>query len=141
MNPASVLWLRVAKRVRNNALEPGDIILVTFLTQVPPGREQQGYRPAIVVGIPQRLGIPRYPLLLVVPLTSNRQQSWAINTPALYPVLNAGDGNLPADSIVLLDQVRSIDSIRVVRYIGTLTLERFKPMFDSLEKMMNPSES
>jgi mRNA interferase MazF len=140
MNPVSVLWLRVAKRVRNNALDPGDIILVTFPTQVPPGREQQGYRPAIVVGIPQRLGPPRYPLLLVVPLTSNRQQSWAMDAPTLYPKLNAGDGNLPANSIVLLDQVRSIDSTRVVRYIGTLTVEQFKPMFDSLAKMMAPSE-
>jgi mRNA interferase MazF len=141
MNLASVLWLRVAKRVRNNALEPGDVILVTFPTQVPPGREQQGYRPAIVVGIPQRLGTPRYPLLLVVPLTSNRQQSWATDAPALYPILNAGDGNLPADSIALLDQVRSIDSTRVVRYVGSLTVEQFKPIVDSLEKMIKPSES
>jgi mRNA interferase MazF len=81
MNLMLVLWLRVAKRLRNNTLEPGDVILVTFPAQVSPGREQQGYRPAIVVGIPQRLGTPRYPLLLVVPLTSNRQQSWAVDAP------------------------------------------------------------
>ena len=136
MNSALVLWLRVAKRVRNNALEPGDIILVAFPTQVPPGREQQGYRPAIVVGIPQRLGTPRYPLLLVVPLTSNRQQSWATDAPDLYPILNAGDGNLPAESIVLLDQVRSIDSTRVIRYIGTLHPKQYQPIAEGLEQMM-----
>jgi mRNA interferase MazF len=53
--------------------------------------------------------------------------------------MNAGDGNLPATSIALLDQVRSIDSTRVIRYIGTLPPELYQPIAEGLEQMMKPA--
>ncbi|NJM77776.1 MAG: type II toxin-antitoxin system PemK/MazF family toxin [Acaryochloridaceae cyanobacterium RU_4_10] len=102
--------------------------------QVPPGREQKGYRPVVVVGIPEALGTPRYPMLLVIPLTTNRSQSWAIECPALYPVLSTGEGGLPTDSIALLDQVRSLDNTRVKRYIGTLPPQQYQPILNGLSQ-------
>jgi mRNA interferase MazF len=127
----------VAKRLASNVLSVGDVIVVTLPEQVPPGREQQGYRPAIVVGIPRALGIPRYPLLLVIPLTTHQSQQWTIKSPDLYPVLAAGEGGLPTSSIALLDQVRSLDKSRINRYIGTLSPEQYQPILNGLSRMMN----
>jgi mRNA interferase MazF len=42
--------------MRENTLQIGDVITAKFPNQNPSGREQEGYRPAIVVGIPSRLG-------------------------------------------------------------------------------------
>jgi mRNA interferase MazF len=123
--------------VGSDVLSVGDIIVATLPEQVPIGREQQGYRPVIVVGVPEALGTPRYAMLLVIPLTTNRKQQWAIEYPALYPVLAAGDGALPTSSIALLDQVRSLDKTRVSRYLGTLTPEQYRPIVIGLSKMMN----
>jgi mRNA interferase MazF len=126
--------------VGSDVLSVGDIIVATLPEQVPPGREQKGYRPVIVVGVPEALGTPRYPMLLVIPLTTNRRQQWAIECPALYPVLAAGEGSLPTSSIALLDQVRSLDKTRVSRYIGTLTNEQCQPILNGLSKMINPAK-
>ncbi len=120
----------------SDALEVGDVIIGDFPAQVPPGREQQGYRPAVVVGLPEALGTPRYPVLPVVPLTTDRGQQWASASPDLYPRLAAGVGNLPQASIVLLDQVRSLDSNRLRRYIGTLSPEEYQPIINGLQRML-----
>lgn len=46
-------------------LAPGDIVLGRFPEHLSPGHEQGGPRPALVVGLPGRLGIPRFPLVLL----------------------------------------------------------------------------
>jgi mRNA interferase MazF len=53
-------------------LQIGDVIAAKFPSQNPSGREQEGYRPAIVVGLPSRLGRLRFPLVFVVPMTTDR---------------------------------------------------------------------
>jgi mRNA-degrading endonuclease toxin of MazEF toxin-antitoxin module len=40
--------------------------------------------------------------------------------PGTYVRLAKGVGGLPADSILLLDQARSLDAVRVRRFLGTL---------------------
>lgn len=126
-----------SKAVRvSDVLAVGDVIISVLPAQVPPGREQQGYRPVIVVGLPGTLGTPRYPVLVVAPLTTDRGQQWAIASPNLYPRLAVGNGNLPQASIVLLDQVRSLDSNRLGRYIGALTPEQYQPISDGLKRML-----
>lgn len=49
-------------------LQHGDIVTVAFPEQIPQAREQEGYRPAIIVGMPERLGIPRFRLVIVAGL-------------------------------------------------------------------------
>lgn len=115
----------------------GDIVIARFPTQNPQGREQEGVRPALVVGIPQRLGNPRFPLLLVAPMTSDLSQTWATASPALYPTLTAGEAGLPQNSIILLDQVRAIDLNRIVRYLGSLSSEQYQPILNSLQIMFH----
>ncbi|MBC7542388.1 MAG: type II toxin-antitoxin system PemK/MazF family toxin [Candidatus Sericytochromatia bacterium] len=63
--------------------------MVRMPTHDPAGHEQQGIRPAVVVGIP----VPpvRYPMVMVVPLTS-KTGGWQTANPTLYPVLQAGSG-------------------------------------------------
>jgi len=71
-------------------LEFGDVVTVAFPQQSPQGREQEGYRPAIVVGIPEKLGVPRFSVLLVVPLTSDKGMTWPDKAPLLYPKFPVG---------------------------------------------------
>lgn len=98
------------------SLKFGDIVTARFPEQNPQGREQEGFRPAIVVGFPNRLGTPRFRLIIVIPITTDRGQAWAIASPDLYPRFTAGTGGLRQPSIALLDQVRVLDVTRISEY-------------------------
>jgi len=50
----------------------GDVVTVAFPEQIPQVREPEGYRPAIIVGMPEELGISRFRLVIVVPITTDR---------------------------------------------------------------------
>ena len=105
----------------------GDILLIALPTHAPRGHEQEGSRPAVVVGLPERAGEPRYPTVLVVPLTT-QEGAWSRKAPMLYPHIRAGAGGLPRPSVVLLDQLRSVDARRVSHYLGSLTEDEFQPI-------------
>ncbi len=121
-------------------LAAGDVISALFPIHVPGGREQQGYRPAVVVGIPERLGIPRFEVLIVVPMTTDRGQEWSDRSSALYPRLAKGTANLRSSSLCLLDQVRAIGAERVRGYRGTLDAEQYGPIYEGLRRMMSCDE-
>lgn len=114
----------------------GDLVAVALPSHRPGGREQEGFRPAIVVGLPYVLGMPRFPVALVVPLTTDRQQAWALESPALYPRLPAGAGGLRSPSVVLLDQLRSLDARRLRRHLGTLTSKEYRAVGEALNTML-----
>jgi mRNA interferase MazF len=120
-------------------LQIGDVVTAKFPTQNPSGREQEGYRPAIVVGIPSRLGKLRFPLVLVIPMTTDRGQEWADINPNLYVRFSAGVANLKSPSIALLDQVRAIDVSRIVAYRGSLTPQQYEAIAESLQKIIDPA--
>jgi mRNA interferase MazF len=119
------------------SLQFGDIVTAIFPEQMPQGREQQGYRPAIVVAIPDLLDIPRFPLVVVIPLTTDRGQKWAIASSNLYPRFSAGVAGLRSPSIALLDQVRALDVSRVTAYRGSLSFEEYQPILSGLQRMFN----
>lgn len=116
-------------------LELGDVVTARFPAQDPQGHEQEGYRPAVVVGLPTTLGRPRFDLVLVVPLTTDRKQSWAAASPDLYPRLKAGVSGLPQDSLVLLEQTRTLDKDRLTRYLGQLSEKQYEPIKQGLARM------
>jgi mRNA interferase MazF len=118
-------------------LAAGDVISALFPVHVPGGREQQGYRPAVVVGMPEHVGVPRFEVVVVVPMTTDRGQQWLERSPALYPRLEKGTANLRSPSICLLDQVRSIGAERVRGYRGTLDAEQYRPIHDGLRRMLS----
>ena len=113
----------------------GDVLLVRLPQLVPPGVEQMGTRPAVVAGLPQRLGPQRFPLWVVVPMTT-RISGWTLQAPRLYPVYPEGVGGLVSDSVALTDQLRGVDAARVVRFLGKLTPEEYAPIRAGLEKMV-----
>jgi len=122
-------------------LAAGDVISALFPEHVPGGREQQGLRPAVVVGIPERLGEPRFEVLVVVPMTTDRSQAWSKRSPALYPRFARGTAKLRSPSICLLDQVRAIGAERVRGYRGTLTADQYHPIHAGLREMMSYAEA
>lgn len=121
-------------------LELGDVVTARFPVQDPQGREQEGYRPAVIVGLPELLGRPRFELVLVVPLTTDRQGAWSRS--ALYPRLAAGAAGLTANSIVLLEQTRALDTGRMARYLGRLSREQYEPIKQGLARIcaLDPAE-
>lgn len=114
----------------------GMVLWVELGKRLPPGHQQEGRRPALLVGVPLRLGQPRFPVLLVVPVTTYRGQNWAETAPRLYPRLKAGVGNLPQESVVLLDQLQVVDASRVTMLVGQLDEADYAPIRDGLRTML-----
>ena len=117
------------------ALALGDLIAAAIPKRVPQGHEQEGPRPAIVVGLPDWLGPGRYPLALVVPFTSYRGQAWIDAAPERYPRFDAGVAGLRSPSAALLDQVVALDLRRVRNKSGRLTAEQYESVRSGLECM------
>ncbi|MEG3967996.1 MULTISPECIES: type II toxin-antitoxin system PemK/MazF family toxin [unclassified Microcoleus] len=117
-----------------NFLQVRAVVLVNFPAQIPPGREQENTRPAVIVALPNVTGITRFSLVIVVPLTT-QQGDWATRNSTLYPQLQAGMGNIRYDSTVLLDQIRAVDIKRVLGYRGDLTAEEYQPIANGLKAM------
>lgn len=125
----------------SRTLSAGDVISVLFPEHLPSGREQQGFRPAVIVGKPERLEEPRFEIVIVVPLTTDREQEWAKHSPALYPRLARGVARLHSPSICLLDQIRAIGAERVRGYRGTLDAEQYRPIHAGLLKILSHPKS
>ena len=121
-------------------LVAGEVISALFPEHVTGEHEQQGLRPAVVVGIPGSLGEPRFEVLAVVPMTTDRGNAWSRRSPALYPRLARGTVRLRSPSICLLDQVRAIGAERVRGYRGTLAADQYRPIHDGLRRMMSHAE-
>jgi mRNA interferase MazF len=105
----------------------GEILWVDFPQRLPPGHEQLGRRPVVVVGVPERVQPIPYRVLLVVPLTRTRFQG------PLFPLIPAGTGGLPADSTALIYQVGAIDVRRVVGRFGLLSDDEMAPFLAGLK--------
>lgn len=116
------------------ALVPGDVLLARLPQLVPPGTEQSGIRPVVVVALPDAIGVPRYPMIVAAPMTT-QLRAWVSASPALYPVLEAGVGGLIRPSAVMLDHLRGIDAERIVRPLGRLSDDDYRPIRAGLERM------
>jgi mRNA interferase MazF len=122
------------------ALAVGDVITVVIPERVPPGHEQEGLRPAVVVGLPDRLGPARFPVVLIVPFSSYKGQPWVEAAPARYPRFEEGTARLRSPSVALLDQVLSVDVRRVRNRRGRLTPEQYGIIESGLTSMFAVSE-
>lgn len=86
--------------------------------------------------MPDVVGTPRFPVVLLAPLTTDRGQRWAEQSPDLYPKLQKGTANLRSDSICLLDQIRSLGLERLRGYRGTLSEAEYRPMREGLLRIL-----
>lgn len=98
--------------------------------RLPPGHEQEGRRPCVVVAAPTIVQRLRFPMVVVAPMTTAVLPS----TP-LYPRLSQGSGGLAVDGTVLLDQVVSVDVRRMKKHIGQLPPSSYQPIRDGLRRM------
>ena len=116
-------------------LQIGDVIEVSYPRKVPKGHEQEGRRPAIVIGIPEKVSIPRYPVIMTIPVTTSLG-SWT-NENKLYIKLNKSEGNLLENSIALTDQIVSVDITRITGLFGTLNENRVKYIKSILRQILD----
>jgi mRNA interferase MazF len=124
---------------RKRPLQLGEVLLVDLPRHLPPGHEQEGSRPGVVVGLPERLGPPRYPVVVVVPVTT-QSGPWAQPRSPLYLELPAGAGGLHQASVVLLEHLRGVDRRRVRGSLGTLTPDEYAPIQAGLRQMFDLPE-
>lgn len=79
------------------------------------GSEQGGIRPVLVVQ--NNVGNKYSPTVVVLPISSAKKN----NMPTHIHIY--GSKMLPKDSIVLAEQIRTIDRNRLLRYVGSVGLE------------------
>ena len=89
------------------------------------GSEQGGTRPVLV--LQNNDGNFYCPTLIVAPLSSKLKK---MNLPTHF-LLKKGRG-LYADSIVELEQIRTIDKCRIKRYIGRISPEQMSGVEDAI---------
>lgn len=93
----------------------GEVYLVSFDPTL--GAEIQKTRPALI--LQNDVANRRSPITIVAAITSQVEEP-------LYPTevsVKAPEGGLKADSIVLLNQIRSIDKGRLIKRLGVLKPE------------------
>jgi len=90
------------------------------------GSEQGGIRPVLVVQ--NDIGNKYSPTVIAAAITSKQ-------TKAKLPThiqLNGGEYGLPLDSVVLLEQIRTLDKRRLREKIGELSLDEMQKVNDGL---------
>jgi len=115
--------------------EPVRALRIGDVTVVRSGRGREGRRPAVVVGLPEAVGRPRFPVVLVAPMTT-AFGPWVEAGGPLYTVLEPGEGGLPRRSVVLLDRLRAVDGSRVEGLLGTLSEDRVEAVRQALVRML-----
>lgn len=56
-------------------------------------------------------------------------------------LLEAGEANLPKQSVVIVSQVFTVDKTQLREYIGTLSKKRVRQILDGLKLITEPRES
>ena len=120
--------------MNNQILKCGDVVLVDLPFHNPKGHEQQGRRPAIIIGVP--LKNVRYPVVVVVPLTT-QFGGWVDRNSALYPIIQAGTAGLPQKSVALCDQIRAVDIQRVIGFLVSLSFEQYLPIIGGVRRVLD----
>ena len=105
-------------------MKRGEIWMVDF--GPPLGPEQAGIRPAVILQ-DDSLG-QVFATTIVVPLTTNLRR---LALPTTF-LLNAGEGGLPQDSVVLGYQVQVRGKVRFLSRLGSLTPARVDDVQNAL---------
>lgn len=105
-------------------LKRGDLYYADLSPVV--GSEQGGIRPVLI--IQNNIGNKYSPTIIISAITSQINKA-KIPT---HVELNASEYGLPKDSVVLLEQIRTIDKRRLQQKIGTLTERKMLAVNNSL---------
>ena len=99
----------------DTTVKRGDIYYADLSPVV--GSEQGGFRPVLVVQ--NDVGNKYSPTVIVAAITSRMKRA---KMPTHVPV-RMESGRLPKNSIVMLEQIRTIDKVRLVNFVGQVTNE------------------
>jgi mRNA interferase MazF len=113
------------RSVNNVVIKRGDIIYADLSPVV--GSEQGGVRPVLV--IQNDIGNKYSPTVIVAAITSQ------INKAKLptHVEIDAEEYGITKDSVILLEQIRTIDKKRLKEKVGHLSDELMKKVDDSLQ--------
>jgi mRNA interferase MazF len=103
----------------------GEVYLVNFDPVI--GAEIRKTRPALI--LQNDIANRHSPLTIVAAITSQFEEP-------LYPtevLLTAGEGGTSRDSVILLNQIRSVDKRRLARRLGTIRSESMRRVDRSLQ--------
>jgi len=101
-----------AQKSKISDIKRGDIVIVNL--EPVKGSEQGGIRPCLI--IQNNLGNKYSPTTIIAPITSKKfSKEFSTNVNLLKE-----DSNLDRDSTVLLNQIATIDRIRIVKKLGFL---------------------
>ena len=78
------------------------------------GSEQDGIRPVVV--LQNDIGNKHSPTVIIAPITTKTKT----NIPT-HVFINSIESNLPKDSIILVEQLRTIDKARIIKRVGHLS--------------------
>jgi mRNA interferase MazF len=101
----------------------GEVFLVAF--DPTRGAEIQKTRPALI--LQNDIGNKHSPLTIVAAITSNVQRQGPTSV-----VVRKPEGGLDVDSVILLNQIRTIDRQRLIKRLGTLRPETMKQVEQAL---------
>lgn len=111
-------------------IRQGEVWLADLGDTTPPGREQQGIgRPVLIVSSDLHNSAVRT-TAMVTPITS-RLRGWPTHVR-----LPAGTAKLRHDSEVMVEQLRVIDSRRLVRRIGNVDQDLLAEVSDRIRMML-----
>lgn len=99
------------------------------------GSEQEGYRPVVI--IQNNLGNKHSPTVIIAAISSRVGVKPKLPT---HYYINAEDG-LELPSIILLEQIRTVDKRRLTKYIGRLRQEHISGMNHALAVSIDLIES
>ena len=105
-------------------IKRGDIFYADLNPVV--GSEQGGIRPVLVVQ--NNVGNKHSPTVIVVPISSVRKKNLPVHTQIRC-------SELPKNSTVLAEQIRTIDRYRLKSYVGSVDFE----LMEKVEKAMKIS--
>jgi len=94
------------------------------------GSEQGGIRPVLIVQ--NDLGNQSSPTVIVVPLTSRRKR---LNQPT-HVLIHPPEGGLECASLVLCEQIRTLEKSRLGRRLGRLSEESLRRVEHALQKAL-----
>ena len=100
-----VKYLRDVKEIKRNEIYYADLNLVK-------GSEQGGIRPVLVIQIDT--GNKHSPMTIVAAITSKEEKA------KLPTHVEVGSCGVERKSLALLEQIRTIDKSRIIKYVGEL---------------------
>lgn len=108
----------------SRVIHRGDVFSVDF--EPVRGSEQGKIRPALV--IQNDIGNRYSPTVIVAPITSATHARFSVNVEVEAP-----EGGLVNDSLMLLNQIRTVDRSRLGRYWGRMTLRTMAKVDKAIE--------